>query len=97
MDLSFSPRTESFRAELRAWLAVHAPRGGEGDDAPEFATLEEEFSFLRDWQRELAGDRWVGVHWPEEFGGRGGGPKENSTFPSEMAFPQAPEVIPLIR
>ncbi|MFM7143262.1 MAG: acyl-CoA dehydrogenase family protein [Alphaproteobacteria bacterium] len=93
MDLSFSPRTESFRAELRAWLAVHAPRGGEGDDAPEFATLEEEFSFLRDWQRELAGDRWVGVHWPEEFGGRGAGPEENYVFQEEMALARAPEVI----
>src|SRR5581483_502129 len=35
MDLSFSPRAEAFRAELRAWLAEHAPR--EGVDSADFA------------------------------------------------------------
>jgi alkylation response protein AidB-like acyl-CoA dehydrogenase len=93
MDLSFSPAAEAFRAEIRAWLAEHAPRGYGGDDFPDFATLDAEFAFLRDWQRRLAADRWVGVHWPEAYGGRGAGPEENYIFQEEMALARAPEVI----
>ncbi|HZR83009.1 MAG TPA: acyl-CoA dehydrogenase family protein [Candidatus Binatia bacterium] len=91
MDLSFSPRAEAFRAELRAWLAEHAPR--EGVDSADFAGLDEEFRFLRNWQRKLAEARWVGVHWPERYGGRGAGPEENYLFQEEMAAARAPEVI----
>jgi alkylation response protein AidB-like acyl-CoA dehydrogenase len=93
MDLAFSTPAEEFRTELRGWLAEHAPRGYGTDEFPDFATLEEEFAFLRDWQRELASGRWVGVHWPEQYGGRGAGPEENYVFQEEMALARAPEVI----
>jgi alkylation response protein AidB-like acyl-CoA dehydrogenase len=93
MDLSFSAAAEAFRAELRAWLAGNAPPGYGGDDFPEFATLDDEFAFLRAWQRKLASGRWVGVHWPAAYGGRGAGPEENYIFQEEMALARAPEVI----
>ena len=69
MDLAFTPEEERFRAELRTWLGAHLPAGWRGHRA--FATLADEVAFLRDWQRTLAGDRWVGIHWPREYGGRG--------------------------
>lgn len=93
MDLSFSPRAEAFRAEFRGWLAGRAARGCGIGDHPGHESLEEEFAFLRDWQRELAAGRWVGVHWPEQYGGRGAGPEENYVFQEEMALARAPEVI----
>jgi alkylation response protein AidB-like acyl-CoA dehydrogenase len=93
MDLSFSPAADAFRAELRSWLSANAPAGWRGDDPPEFESLDAEFAWLRDWQRRLAADRWVGVHWPAAYGGRGAGPEENYIFQEEMALARAPEVI----
>jgi len=93
MDLSFSPAAETFRAELRAWLAANKPRGPGGDEPPEPETLDEEVDFLRAWQARLAAGRWVGIHWPREYGGRGAGVEEHYIFQEEMAFARAPEVI----
>jgi alkylation response protein AidB-like acyl-CoA dehydrogenase len=93
MDLSFTTAEESFRAELRAWLRDHMPPGWGGSEPPEFETLEEEVAFLRDWQRELAASRWVGIHWPAEYGGRGVTVVENFIFQEEMAAARAPEII----
>jgi alkylation response protein AidB-like acyl-CoA dehydrogenase len=88
MDLSFSPAEEAFRTELRAWLDAHLPRA-----VPEPETLADEVAFLIDWQRQLAAGRWVGVHWPADYGGRGASVVENYIFQEEMARAQAPEII----
>jgi len=88
MDLSFSPAEEAFRAELRAWLAANLP-----PELPEPQTLAEEVAWLVDWQRRLAGSRWVGVHWPQAYGGRGASIVENYIFQEEMARSRAPEII----
>ena len=37
---------------------------------PRFETIADEVEFGRRWQAELAADRWVGIHWPDEYGGR---------------------------
>jgi len=88
MDLSFSPAEEAFRAELRAWLAINLPR-----ELPEPQTLADEVAWLVAWQRQLAGSRWVGVHWPQAYGGRGASIVENYIFQEEMARSRAPEII----
>lgn len=93
MDLTFSPAAEIFRADLRAWLGANVPEGFGTDAFPDFQTLGDEFQFLRRWQGTLADARWVGVHWPEEYGGRGAGPEENYLLQEEMAAARAPEVI----
>jgi alkylation response protein AidB-like acyl-CoA dehydrogenase len=88
MDLSFSPAEEAFRAELRAWLAVYLP-----PPPPQFDSLHAEVEWLVQWQRRLHGGRWVGVHWPPEYGGRGATIIENYLFQEEMARAGAPEII----
>src|SRR5881275_1882638 len=88
MDLSFSPAEEAFRAELRAWLNRHLPR-----ELPRLPTLADEVAWLVSWQRRLAGGRWVGVHWPPAYGGRGASVVENYIFQEEMARARAPEII----
>ena len=91
MDLAFTPEEERFRAELRTWLGAHLPAGWTGHRS--FATLADEVGFLRDWQRTLAGDRWVGIHWPREYGGRGASVVEHYVFQEEIAAARAPEII----
>jgi len=88
MDLSFSPAEEAFRAELRAWLDASLPQ-----EASEPDTLAEEVAVLIEWQRKLFAGRWVGVHWPREYGGRGATVVENYLLQEELARVQAPELI----
>ncbi len=88
MDLRFSAAEEAFRAELRAWLATHAPA-----DPGEHTSLADEVAFLRGWQKTLAGAGWVGIHWPRAYGGRGASVVENYLFQEEMAAARAPEII----
>ncbi|WNM34479.1 acyl-CoA dehydrogenase family protein [Streptomyces sp. Li-HN-5-11] len=68
MDLTHSPADEAFRAEARAWLAAHVPPR----PLPSLETGEG-FAAHRDWEAELAADRWSVVCWPEEYGGRDAG------------------------
>ncbi len=89
MDLTLSPQEESFRDELRAWLADNHPGPApEGDEAV--------FRFQRDWQRTLATDRWAGLSWPEEYGGRGATLVEQAIFNEEMAAARAPAMANLL-
>src|SRR4029453_35537 len=47
----------------------------------------------REWQGKLASGRWVGVAWPEEFGGRGAGAVEHFIVIEELARARAPELV----
>jgi alkylation response protein AidB-like acyl-CoA dehydrogenase len=93
VDLSFSPAEEAFRQELRVWLAANIPAAWAAGEAQDFDSLADEVEFLRDWQRRLAEGRWVGIHWPREYGGRGATVIENYIFQEELAAARAPEVI----
>jgi len=91
VDLSFTPAEEEFRAELRTWLRANLPAGWTGHR--DFPTLADEVAFLRDWQRRLHDGRWVGIHWPREYGGRGASVIEHYVFQEEIAAARAPEII----
>ena len=85
MDLTLSPEEEAFRDELRAWIADNHPgEEPEGDEAA--------FEFRRGWQRRLSADRWAGVSWPEEYGGRGATLVEQAIFNEELAAARAPQM-----
>jgi alkylation response protein AidB-like acyl-CoA dehydrogenase len=83
MDLSFSPEETAFAAEIRSWLEANLER------PPRFATLEDEIAWGRAWQAKLAADHWVGIHWPEAYGGRGASPVQVAIFNMEYARSRA--------
>jgi alkylation response protein AidB-like acyl-CoA dehydrogenase len=87
VDLSFTPSEQSFAEEIRAWLAAHV------EVPPRFETIADEVAFGRRWQAELAADRWVGLHWPAEYGGRGASPVEVAIFNMEYARSRALQPI----
>ncbi|MGD0882627.1 MAG: acyl-CoA dehydrogenase family protein [Acidimicrobiales bacterium] len=87
MDLSLSEESARFRDELRDWLEANV------EATPVFASFDEEFQWGRRWQARLAADRWVGIHWPEEFGGRGASPVEVALFNIEYARSRAPQPV----
>jgi alkylation response protein AidB-like acyl-CoA dehydrogenase len=81
------PADEEFRAELRSWLAEHEP------PAFELAATADEAASLRDWQHRLHADRWVGVHWPVEYGGRGASSAQVAIYNEELARAGAPPLL----
>ena len=83
MDLSFSAEEEAFASEVRSWLVANFER------PPRFTTLEREIEWGRAWQAKLAADRWVGIHWPEAYGGRGASPVQVAIFNMEYARSRA--------
>ncbi|HVB91254.1 MAG TPA: acyl-CoA dehydrogenase family protein [Acidimicrobiales bacterium] len=93
MDLRTTVEQEALRSEFRTWLREHLPWPyGEGLP-PRFDDLAEAVAFGRQWQADLSAARWVGVTWPEEFGGRGLGALENYVIIEELARARAPEFV----
>jgi alkylation response protein AidB-like acyl-CoA dehydrogenase len=83
VDLSFTDAELGFAAEIRAWLAAHL------DLPPTFASLDDEIAWGREWQAKLAADRWIGIHWPTEYGGRSATPVEVALYNMEYARSRA--------
>ncbi|HEX4981696.1 MAG TPA: acyl-CoA dehydrogenase family protein, partial [Ilumatobacteraceae bacterium] len=67
MYLAESPDQQALRQRLRAYLAelltpqVRDDLGAPGDGSPEFRRIV----------RQLGADGWLGLSWPEAFGGQG--------------------------
>lgn len=71
MNLDLTPSDETFRVEVADWLKTNLTgqyeqvrnRGGPGDD--------EAFVELRKkWEKVLGQAGWIGLSWPEEYGGK---------------------------
>jgi len=97
VDLRYSDEQEAFRAEARAWLTDRLEgkfstvrgRGGPGD---EHALFEERW----EWERELGRDNWIGLAWPEQYGGRAATLLEQVIFYEEYARAQGPGRIGIV-
>jgi alkylation response protein AidB-like acyl-CoA dehydrogenase len=87
VDLSFTPEQQAFAREIREWLAAHL------EQPPPFASTDDEVAWGRAWQGKLAAARWVGIHWPAEYGGRGASPVEVALFNAEYARARAPQLV----
>jgi alkylation response protein AidB-like acyl-CoA dehydrogenase len=80
-------RDEDFRDELRTWLGAHPAPDVEVASTPEDAAV------LREWHRTLHSERWVGVHWPTEYGGRGASLSQVAIYNEELARAGAPPLL----
>ena len=87
MDLSFTAEEQAFATEVREWLAAHV------EVPPRFETIADEVEFGRAWQAQLAAGRWVGIHWPVAYGGRGASPVQVAIFNMEYARSRALQPI----
>ena len=90
MDFSDTPDEAAFRAEVRAWLAEHltgefAALGSSGGPADETG-----WDVRIEWERVLGAHRWVGMSWPEEYGGRALTFAQQVIFEEEYARANAP-------
>jgi alkylation response protein AidB-like acyl-CoA dehydrogenase len=93
MDFRDTPAEAAFRDEVRTWLSEHlvgefaeiGPGGGPADESGYDLRIE--------WERLLGQDRWVGLSWPKEYGGRDAGIVEQVIFNEEYAKAGAPARI----
>src|SRR3954447_17435606 len=85
MFIDLTPAQLALRAELRAYFAQLMPPA-------EHAALrtERHGTVYRDVVRRMGQDGWLGVGWPERFGGRGFGPLEQQIFADEAARADVP-------
>jgi alkylation response protein AidB-like acyl-CoA dehydrogenase len=87
MDLTFTEDEEAFRAEARAWLEAHVPRGLPSGDT------REGFARHLEWERALFDARWAVVSWPVEYGGREASLMEWLIFEEEYYRAGAPQRV----
>ncbi|MDB5969906.1 MAG: acyl-CoA dehydrogenase domain protein [Hydrocarboniphaga sp.] len=83
MDFKDSPDEASYRAQVRAWLAEHAP----GHELPRDrdASEDELVALARRWQAAKAAAGYVGITWRKDVGGQGGTPLQSVIFQQEEA------------
>jgi alkylation response protein AidB-like acyl-CoA dehydrogenase len=93
MDLSPTDAERVLRDECREWLRENLPWEYGKGFPPRFDDLADEVAFGREWQAKLAAGRWVGVAWPEEYGGRDAGPVGHYIVTEELARARAPELV----
>ncbi len=91
MDISYPPETETFRAEVKAFLAETLPADWQGIGA-----LEEEAArdFAGDWRRRLVERGYLSLTWPEENGGRGLSKLHQVVLMEELALAGVPFGVP---
>ncbi|TMQ22660.1 MAG: isovaleryl-CoA dehydrogenase [Candidatus Rokuibacteriota bacterium] len=82
MDLNYSPEDGAFRDKTRRWLEANMPK----DD---LKTLAERKS----WHRQLYEAGYVGMLWPQEYGGWGATAMQQAIVQDEMARIGAPPAI----
>jgi alkylation response protein AidB-like acyl-CoA dehydrogenase len=83
MDLSFTAEERAFADDIRSWLATNL------DLPPAFDSLDDEIAWGRQWQAKLAAGRWIGIHWPAEYGGRSASPVQVAIYNMEYARSRA--------
>ena len=85
---------DEFRADVRAWLADSMP-ADPGFLLPETfmeVGTDQQFEFLRDWQRTVYEAGYLGLAWPSEYGGGGQPQVYQDIVNQEMAKARAPFV-----
>ena len=92
MDLSFSPEEESFRAEVRAFIAEAKPKLPKALGVPETATRQKEDYLV--WHKLLYKKGWIAPHWPKKYGGTGWSVTQRYIFNEECAAAEMPVVVP---
>jgi alkylation response protein AidB-like acyl-CoA dehydrogenase len=104
MELDLGPEIAEFRAEMRAWIAGHAPPGlaaltdwnnvvTTGGYGSERRAREMADPLYLQWESELQQARLICPQWPEEFGGRGLDAVRTSVFNEELFRAGVPRVV----
>ena len=87
MDLALTETEQRFAAEIRGWLDANL------EAPPDIGELADQIAWGRAWQAKLAAAGWVGIDWPEEYGGRGASMVDVAIFNAEYARSGATQLV----
>jgi alkylation response protein AidB-like acyl-CoA dehydrogenase len=85
-------------SEVRSWLASHLPPVPDFE-LPESAMTvanEAQLEYLRAWQRSVYQAGFVGVEWPEAYGGRGLAAGAQAVIDAELGRAHAPPLLNIV-
>ena len=92
MDLRFTEEHQTFRKELRAWLADNVERPWIQELRDPKNDADRLVEIRRDFQRRLNDAGYLGMDWPAEWGGRGATAVEKAIFQEEITRSDAPPI-----
>ena len=91
MQLNYTPEEESFRAEVRAFLASELPEDIQSKLRSGRRLSKDD---ILNWQKILHRRGWGAGMWPQRFGGQGWNVVQQHIFDEECATANAPPQIP---
>jgi alkylation response protein AidB-like acyl-CoA dehydrogenase len=90
LQLNLGSEADRLRTQLREWLQENPPPTVERE-----CSLESFISTGKAWQKKLASGKWIAVHWPTEYGGRGLSLVEEAIVQEELSRVHAPQLLGL--
>jgi alkylation response protein AidB-like acyl-CoA dehydrogenase len=90
IGINLGPVADTLKNDFLSWLNSNKPPA-----LPANCGLEEFVEISRKWQRRLAAEHWVGVHWPQEYGGRGLSIVEEAVIQECLAAAGSPQLVNL--
>ncbi|TNE57079.1 MAG: acyl-CoA dehydrogenase [Alphaproteobacteria bacterium] len=86
---------EAFRGEVKAWFEENRPPEPDFLLPQSFMEVgtDEQFYFLRDWQNKVYEAGYLGMAWPEAYGGRGMDQAWQNVVTREMVRQQVPFMV----
>ena len=91
MDLNFTPDEQTFRLQIRDWVAKNLPPDISRKVHNAIRLNKEE---MQRWARILGKEGWHGWAWPKQFGGPGWNAIQRHLFEEECALAGSPRVVP---
>ncbi len=85
-----SPEHAAFRAELRAFLDAELPRDDWDMRNDRDQVTPEQADFTKRFRKKLAGQGWLTMGWPVDFGGKGASYMTQTVYMEEMSSAGAP-------
>jgi alkylation response protein AidB-like acyl-CoA dehydrogenase len=91
MDLNFTPAEQTFRQDIRQWVADNLPAAISHKVRHSLRLSRDD---MQQWARILGQKGWLGWGWPKAFGGPGWNAVQRHLFEEECALAGAPRVVP---
>lgn len=89
MEFRFTPEQDELRQQLKDFFRQELPDDWHGSEAE--ADSDEEWEFVRQFQKKLAARGWLVPHWPKEYGGADMGIIEQVIMREETGYHRAPQ------
>ena len=90
MDLQFTPEQQAFQREVRGWLAQNLDHPFSETCAIPQNDADALVEIRRGFQRKLNDAGYLGMGWPEAWGGRGATAVEEAILRADLAAAGAP-------